>query len=46
MNSEARPEYALNFIKKNLESSIFKQSQEALVWVQVFSLLPGNRMLN
>ncbi|XP_066913207.1 protein unc-79 homolog isoform X2 [Clytia hemisphaerica] len=39
MNSETRPEYAINFIRKNLESSILKQSQEALVWVQILSYL-------
>ena len=39
MNSEMRPDYALNFIRKNLESPILKQSQEALVWVQVILLI-------
>ena len=35
MNSQMRPDYALNFVRKSLESPILKQSQEALVWVQV-----------
>lgn len=39
LESEVRPPYAINFIDKRLESSLVKQSQEGLVWVQILSYL-------
>lgn len=39
IKSSERPSYAINFIRKNLESTRVKQSQEALVWVQLLSHL-------